>query len=114
MRGYDCSGFMQELLVSQGIKFDKDLTAHGIYEYMKYNGMEGAEEGALAFYGTVQRVTHIAMFLDQNLIIEAAGGGSRTHTEQDAIRHNAFIRVRPFDYREDLIASIMPHYPFID
>lgn len=109
IKGYDCSGFVQELLASQGIEFDTDLTAHGIYLYMKHNGLEDEPgEGSLCFYGNRHRMTHVAMFLDCYFIIEAAGGGAKTKTRDDAIRDNAFIRIRPYNYRGDFKSIYTP------
>lgn len=68
--------------------------------------------GSLVFFGkSHQRITHVGWALDRNLMIEAAGGGSRTHTVKDAERHNAWIRVRPIESRSDLVACIKPAYP---
>ncbi|GAG51579.1 unnamed protein product, partial [marine sediment metagenome] len=40
------------------------------------------------------RIIHVEIMLNQWQCIGASGGGSKTLTEQDAIRDNAFIKVR--------------------
>jgi len=110
IRGYDCSGFVQELLASQGITFRADHTALDLLAYFKHHGkaVHGGL-GALVFYG-VPRCSHVALMINDKLVIEAAGGGSKTRSQADAIRDNAFIRVRPYNHRADHTSIIMPFY----
>ena len=109
--GMDCSGFAQEVLASIGFDPDGDQTAHGLYNYLKMNGlMSSRSKGALAFYGSSKRITHVAICLDDMFMIEAGGGGSKTTTKEAAAKHNAYIRVRPIDRRKDLVECILPRY----
>lgn len=111
--GFDCSGFVQELLQSIGLDPKGDQTADALYRYFSKadRGTRGSPiRGALAFYGSRTRVTHVAFCVDSRRVIEAAGGGSRTHTERDAARDNAYIRIRPANNRKDLVAFILPNY----
>lgn len=112
MQGFDCSGFVQELLEAAGIDPLGDQTAQGLYNYfITVSGTTNKELGALAFYGkSTDRITHIAFCLDNKLMIEAGGGGSRTIDIQSAASHNAYIRIRPIDKRKDLVACLMPRY----
>ena len=112
LRGYDCSGFVQELLMASGIDPIGDQTAQGLYEWFYARHVSrGAQLGALAFYGG-DRVTHVAWCLSDRLIIEAGGGGSHTKNKEDAANQNAFIRIRPLARRSDLKAVFMPQYNF--
>lgn len=106
MRGFDCSGLVQELLASVGKDPAGDQTAHGLYLHFSANGtlIQKPEEAALAFFGTEQRITHVALCLNDYQMIEAGGGGSSTKTVNDAIAQNAFVRIRPISNRKDLVA----------
>ncbi len=113
MKGFDCSGLVIELLKSTGLLPPKfDTTAQGLFNKFIQNG-EGsiAGFGSLVFFGkSTNKITHIGFMLDSYRMLEAGGGGSRTLTEADAIKHNAFVRIRPIYTRGDLVAIIKPRY----
>lgn len=108
--GYDCSGFIQELLASIGMDPPHDQTAHGLYLHFKSQQTKYRLTGALACYGSKNKIVHIGMFIDGYRIIEAAGGNSNTNNLKEAARDNAYIRVRPFNHRKDLVAIVCPDY----
>ena len=114
IRGMDCSGFAQEILEAFGAHPSpgQDLTAQGLYDALQKTGQyNNSGIGALAFYGKdFRRITHVAIIIGPNLIIEAGGGGSKTLTDKDAAAQNAYIRIRPLKRRSDLIACILPKY----
>lgn len=112
IRGFDCSGFIQELLASAGIDPKGDQTAQGLFDYFSRNGSWNIQRvGSLAFYGKdVKSISHVAMMLDSYRIIEAGAGGPTTTTEQAAADQNAFVRIRLLTNRKDLQAVIRPHY----
>lgn len=110
MAGFDCSGLAQEILASVGFDPKGDQTAHQLYEHFKSNGKEQSGAGALAFYGKPERITHVGFMIDNFRMVEAGGGGSRTKTIEDAIKQNAYIRIRPINHRSDLVACLMPDY----
>jgi hypothetical protein len=60
---------------------------------------------------------HVEIAVNKHLAIGASGGGSKTLTEADAIRHNAFIKMRPIDSRPGprLYANPYekPHYSLV-
>lgn len=116
MLGYDCSGFVQELLMSAGTHPNpkQDFTAQGLYNYFaKHGSYNVCSLGSLAFYGkSHEKITHIAFCLDQKTMIEAGGGGSRTIDSDMAAKHNAYVRIRPINNRSDLVVCIMPKYKF--
>lgn len=118
IKGLDCSGLVQELLAPLGLDPVGDQTAQGLFNHyskvgipqiLLRNGNWSGYTGALVFFGKhIDSITHIAMMLTPTVIIEAGGGGSRTNTEQDAINQNAFIRLRPFGQRKDIVAVVKP------
>ncbi len=113
--GIDCSGLVQCILSAAGIDPIGDQTAQALYNYFETNGSVNTYgAGALAFYGeSVAKVTHVAFCVDQYRMIEAGGGGSKVNTLQDAIVHEAFVRVRLIKSRKDLVSVIKPRYVLI-
>lgn len=111
--GFDCSGLTQELLACMNEAPETDSNAQSLYNHFLKVGFPGRTLGlgALCFYGkSVKEITHVAMMLSETEIIEAGGGGSKTNTAADAAAQNAYIRIRRFDRRKDLVAVIMPKY----
>lgn len=111
--GMDCSGFAQEILAAAGEDPPGDQTAQGLFNIFQKSGVLNPRQhaGALCFYGrSATKITHVGFCLNQYQMIEAGGGGSRTKTEADAIRDNAFIRVRLINRRQDLVSIIRPMY----
>ncbi len=110
--GFDCSGLVIELMQSAGIlPHEFDANAHGLWERFTAVVTEPVF-GALAFYGKLPDVTHIAFCLTPDLKLEAGGGGSHTITRQDAIDQNAYIKIRPIRARTDLVGFRLPSYPW--
>lgn len=114
IKGFDCSGLIQEILESVGIDPPGDQTAHQLYEHFKKVGtICPPEKGALVFFGSMDKVTHIALCLDELHMLEAGGGGSKCLTRDDAAIQNAFVRIRPIARRKDKVCFIMPKYSFL-
>jgi cell wall-associated NlpC family hydrolase len=113
LEGFDCSGFVQELLASVGMDPEGRDTAQSLYNYFFKKGKAcDAAFGALAFYGkSDEEITHIAFCIDSKRIIEAGGGNSKTISKDIATKQSAQIRIRPINHRLDLIEILMPNYP---
>jgi len=115
MGGLDCSGLCLELLQSAGIiPGNIDLNAQGIYTRLTIDGCPvnpEADFGALAFFGKdATAISHVGFCLNQYEMIEAGGGGSKTKHIKDAMRDNAYVRVRPITNRSDRVAFVKPKY----
>lgn len=112
MTGFDCSGFVQEILASVGLDPKGDQTAQSLFDHFERNGSLGqGGAGALAFFGKDSKsITHVAFCIDQYRMIEAGGGNSQTLTLDAAIRQNAYIRIRLIKSRQDLQMLIKPRY----
>lgn len=102
--GFDCSGLIHETLQSVGLeKPGYDCTANQMY--LNFKDGKIIEEilypfGYLVFWFKGSgKAYHVAMLINSLQICEAAGGGAETVTEEDAIRHNAYVRVRRLGYR---------------
>lgn len=108
--GYDCSGLVQELLAMVGLDPVGDQTAQALFNYFEDRGVEGPRQlGTLVFFGSsTKKITHVGMMLDDYLMIEAGGGGSKTTDHSQAIKHNAYVRIRPFNTRKDIVGLITP------
>jgi len=100
--GFDCSGFVVEVLKSVGLldrEREVDFTAEGLWQkYMAYKTLDPTP-GCLAFRQSGSRMVHIELVIEKigqaTFTIGASGGTSKTRTKNDAIRDNAFIKIRP-------------------
>lgn len=113
--GWDCSGLAQELLKVGGghPAPQKDFTAQMLYDYFRQPANHMAQEpelGALVFYGDPTRVEHVAVCLSKRLMIEAGGGGSKVTSVAEAIKANAYVRIRPIRF-DRLLGFFLPDYP---
>ena len=100
----DCSGLVIEVLQSVGIlPHQYDNTAHGLYLKYKDNLVEGdkVRPGCLVFWFKNGKARHVMMIYSYGYVIGACGGGSDTKTTKDAIRDNAFVKLRPIGYDGD-------------
>ena len=111
--GFDCSGFINAILKSIGL-LDRgtDYTACGLADLFFDNKINILREGHLVFFGkafspgthgirmlreTGLKITHVEYMLDHFHSIGASGGGSNILTPEDAIKYNAFIKIRPVE-----------------
>lgn len=110
--GFDCSGLVIECLKSVGILPRRgDWTADNLWNKFRIKPAN-PREGDLVFWhtsGNFNRIIHIEICINEELSIGASGGGSLIKTEQDAIKHNAFIKIRPFDSRPSLRGFANPY-----
>lgn len=92
---------MIEILQAIGILGPgQDYTAHDLYTIFKPFEVEQGYEGCLVFwFNTEDQAKHVEMMVDSDFVIGASGGGSATVTLADAIKQNAFVKMRPLTYR---------------
>lgn len=111
--GMDCSALACEILQATGaLETNTELSSQQLFDLFRNDQFEGAlKEGDLAFYGQgSSQISHVAVFLDNNLIIEAGHGNSQITTIVMAQNRDAKTRVRPHNYRKDLVAVVRPNY----
>ena len=110
MSGFDCSGFVVEVLQGVGIlPHNRDYSAHDLLTIFRPGIVAGGYAGCLAFWlDDLGRATHVMLMIDNGLVMGAAGGGSSTITASDAIRMNAFLKIRPLSYRKGTLVIIDP------
>jgi len=109
--GYDCSGFVQELLASEGIDPPGDQTAQALADFIQTKGItvQLPIMGSLLFFGKSKtQITHVAVAISPFQMIEAGGGDSTTVTNEIADKQGAMVRIRPISRRNDLVLIIMP------
>lgn len=113
LKGFDCSGFVIEVLKSVGLLPGKgDWTADGLWRLFSLDMMiPKPVPGALAFWSHNPGGTkkHIELCVDEEHCIGASGGGSKVLTEADAVSWNAFVKVRPIRVR-----GSMPCIEYVD
>jgi len=105
--GFDCSGSVIEYLKSVGrLPREFDTTALGLSKM--FPKVAKPKKGCLVFYGNP--ISHVEICYDENFSIGASGGGSKTLTMKDAIKQNAFIKMRPI--RKDKVTCYVD--PFVN
>ncbi len=115
LTGFDCSGLVIELLTAAGVwPHGEDASAQGLFNrFQSISNWNTVDFGTLVFYGRSNHsITHVGFALDRFCMIEAGGGGSATTSFDAAKETGAVIRIRPINYRRDLVASLMPQYAF--
>lgn len=101
--GFDCSGFVCEVLRAFGYIGSTDLSAAGLAGRFPLATAGLPKGGELLFFGAPRNVIHVAIALPGERMIEAGGGTSATKTLDIAISQNAFVRERPIRFRSDFI-----------
>ena len=94
--GFDCSGLIVEVLKGVGLlPLWIDLTADGLYRRFQDRKVESPYCGCLAFVFKGNRAIHVEFCIDEYHTIGASGGGRFVKTRADAIKYNAFVKLRP-------------------
>ena len=109
--GIDCSGLVVECCLSLGLLGGiKDLNAAGLFKHFnKSGGKAKPARGCLVFYGKSQEnISHVGICINDKFMLEAGGGDSKIKTEIEAIKSNAFVKVRPINLRNDIVGYVDP------
>lgn len=112
--GFDCSGYVQHILKFAKLDPPGDQTAHGLYLHFKKEGYPVRAKGALAFFGTEDRCSHVGWMIDDKVMISAAGGGSNCRSLHIAKSLNASIKIQPVSWYKTppFLGAYMPWYKF--
>lgn len=116
--GIDCSGYVVKELKCIGLLPEHyDGTSRDLYDLYKKYIVKEPFVGCLVFYG--QPVNHVMICLDNMFAIGAINGGK--HLKKNvitiqtwfqwliaAVKSNAFVEVRPINYRKDIHAICDP------
>lgn len=97
--GFDCSGLSGEFAKMTGlIKIKRKHNASQQFHLFKNMVVENPLKGCFAFcLNSDGHVVHVEICLNDRFTIGASGGSSKVKTIDDAIRYNAFIKMRPID-----------------
>ena len=96
LAGVDCSGLAIEGLKACGL-FPRDADMRAVDLAKKYPATELVLPNCLIFWGNPIYHVEIVWTIIGNTIITlgASGGGSKTLTLEDAIKQNAYVKLRP-------------------
>lgn len=107
--GFDCSGFVIEILRSVGlIERSGDWTANDLSK--KFIETCSPDEGVLVCYYNKagDSIVHIEYSIGGGLTIGANGGNATTDSPLDASIQNAFIQVRPINWNRGRVKLVDP------
>ena len=106
--GFDCSGLVLECLWAFGKLPKGDLTAQKLHDklLLEKGWRQGlyTKEGDVLFFGKdVHHITHVALAIGGDLMVEAGGGGSKCKTPATS---TGMVWVRPIAWRDNLVAAL--------
>ena len=108
--GFDCSGFVVWVYQVFGLLPSGDWTAQGLFDHFTVGAEDSPEKalpGDLAVYGMGgKEVTHVMLFVNNELVVGASGGDHRCLTAEDARRRGAQVKVKPKAYRRDYLGRV--------
>ena len=109
--GFDCSGLVIECLKSVGVlPREGDWTADSLSRM--FPRVDPPQGGDLVFWSDSPgspRVIHVEICIGEGLAIGASGGGSKVKTIKDAVKYNAFIKIRPIESRKNVWGYVNPY-----
>jgi hypothetical protein len=94
--GVDCSGLGIEGLKACG-EFPREGDATALILATMFPETKEPKPGCLIFWGNPINHVEIVYKVEDDKVytIGASGGGSKTLTVEDAIKHNAYVKIRP-------------------
>lgn len=106
--GFDCSGLVLECLWAFGKLPKGDLTAQGIHDKLLlekgWRQGQSVKEGDVLFFGKdLHHITHVALAIGGDLMVEAGGGSSKCKTPATS---TGMVWVRPIAWRNNLVAAL--------
>lgn len=118
IEGFDCSGFVQEILMAFGClkRTKQKYSAQTLFQITPKSalflaGMEVPQAHDIVFFGPHDlAISHVGFCAGQHFMIHAASGDSTTTSDAVAAAQNAFVRIDRIDYRSDILLFIRPRY----
>jgi len=108
---FDCSGLVLKCLSDVGILL-ADTTAQGLHDWcFKQNTFYSSnpDEDCLLFFGkSTEKITHIAIAINERFMIEAGGGDSsfKNPTQEMLRMKDARVRIKDIKRRKDLVDCV--------
>jgi cell wall-associated NlpC family hydrolase len=104
--GFDCSGFVIEVLQATGFLPNGDWTSQGLLERFSKLGWEKVRKeeikGAEVCFWGKEKATHCSVALDDRFMVEAGGGNSKCTSASNT---TGMVRIRPLGWRTDFLAA---------
>ena len=100
--GFDCSGFVLEVMRSVGLHDNRDFTSQQLYSLLsrEYVSTEPQRNAILFFGKNPVNITHVAIAIDSKLMLEAGGEGKVS-------TNKGYVRIRPISNRKDFIGGFV-------
>jgi len=95
----DCSAFVCELLRMKGIIGKKDYSSRMLFDELRSSFVQPSEDSILFFGKDFQSISHVAIAIDDEYLIEASGEG-KIETDK------GFVRIRKINHRRDFLCAI--------
>ena len=115
--GFDCSGLVLEFLKSAGVVSTLQAKTNAAQLLKNYadRPVLNSKFGTLLFFGEApDKISHVALALNDVQMLEAGGGDHTTTGKDQAAAQNAFVRVRRISSRKGLQAKCHPNYGWIE
>ena len=113
--GFDCSGLVSEICRAVGwIGSSERLSSSDFLARFPRSKGRKPKPGDILIYGRrlddgTLDAYHVSFVISPEHIIEAGGGGRGVDTDGEAAALNAFVRVRPIEFRaSEIIACVTP------
>jgi len=111
--GVDCSGFVRLILQKFQLLPPGDYSSQTLYDHFSGKkcivDSDQIKPACLLFFGRAnKRISHVAFAIDEDRMIEAGGGNSKTTTYAAALDRDACVRIARIGRRYDLVAIADP------
>lgn len=108
--GFDCSGFIIEVLQAFGHLPKGDWSADSLFKKLKELGwtevpIEHTRATDVVFFTNGKKYSHVAMMVNPTQYIEAGGGDSSCKTPETS---SGMVRLRPLSWRHPSVALRQP------
>ncbi len=111
--GIDCSGLVQRILARVSLDPPGDQTAAELFAFAQKNWVPDVRaRGAVAFFGSADRIVHCGWMIDALCMLNASGGGSHITSLQQAAQAKANVKIQPVDWFKmpAFVKCFMPDY----
>lgn len=108
--GFDCSGFVIEVLQAFGRLPKGDWTADGLFKKLKELGwsevpLEHLRESDVVFFTSAKKYSHVAIMVNTTQYIESGGGTSSCKSPETS---TGIVRIRPLSWRQPSVGLRSP------